>query len=176
MDYGSLLKDLLIITLPAGAVLYGMFLVVKSFIGREMNQSLLQLKSKNSEIALPIRLQAYERMAIFLERNSVNNLIPRLTEGGQSAAELHQMLLFTIREEFNHNVAQQIYISQPAWEYIKSAVEEFISVINQASRELPEGATGFDLSRHIFELQGDKEISQNEAALQFMKEEIQQYF
>ncbi|AFM05551.1 hypothetical protein Fleli_3219 [Bernardetia litoralis DSM 6794] len=176
MDYGSLLKDLLIITLPAGAVLYGMFLVVKSFIGREMNQSLLELKSKNSEIALPIRLQAYERMAIFLERTSVNNLIPRLTESGQSATDLHEILLFTIREEFNHNVAQQIYISQPAWEYIKSAVEELISIINQTNRELPEGATAFDFSRHIFEIQGQTEISQNEAALQFMKEEIQQFF
>lgn len=178
MDFGSLLKDLLIITLPAAAVLYGMFLVVKSFLSREINESLLQLKAKQNETVLPMRLQAYERMAIFLERNAINSLLPRLTESGQSAAELHQLLLYSIREEFNHNISQQIYMSQDAWDFIKSAVEENISMINQAFRELQEkeNPSSFELSRKLFELQAQKEFSQSEASLQFIKSEIQQLF
>ena len=64
----EVLESLITTLLPAGAVLYGMFLVVKSFLGKELNKNLLELKSSTVKVALPLRLQAYERLALFLER------------------------------------------------------------------------------------------------------------
>jgi hypothetical protein len=176
MEFLNLIKEFLTILLPAGIVLYGMFLVVKSFIAKDLNKSLLEIKAHNAQIALPLRLQAYERMALFLERTSIPNLIRRLNDSTMSSREFHQVLLFEIREEFNHNLSQQVYMSHQAWQYIKSAVEETVSNINEAARNVDEKAPARDLARAIFAIEAKRETNLNEVALQFLKEEIQQVF
>jgi len=95
--------------IPAGLVLYAMILVVKSFLDKEFQKKMIDIKTKNKETVLPIRLQAYERMCLFLERMAPNNLIPRIKSGKFSAREFHQIMLNEIREEYNHNVSQQVY-------------------------------------------------------------------
>ena len=67
--------------IPAGLVLYAMILVVKSFLDKEFQKKMIDIKTKNKETVLPIRLQAYERMCLFLERMAPNNLIPRIKSG-----------------------------------------------------------------------------------------------
>src|SRR5436305_409786 len=93
------LQDFIQILLPAALVLYAMYLTVKSFLDKETERKLIDLKTKNSEIVVPIRLQAYERMCLFLERITPNNLLVRLNDTAYSAMELQQVLLSEIRQE-----------------------------------------------------------------------------
>ncbi len=164
------------IILPAGAVLYAMFLVVKLFLQKEYDKKLIEIKLKNIETVLPVRLQAYERICLFLERITPKNLITRLSSSDYNASEFHHILLHEVREEFNHNISQQVYTSEESWNLVKNAMEEIIMIINESAGEMEEKAKSIDLSRKIFDKVMEKGQLNIEVALSFVKNEIQQSF
>jgi hypothetical protein len=173
MDY---VLDLLKIILPAGIVLYGMYLVVISFISKEREKLLVDLKTQNTQVILPIRLQAAERLCLLLERITPNNLVRRSNPGQITAAELHPMLLSEVREEFNHNLSQQVYFSEETWEAVRRAVEDVITLLNQSRQTLEADASGMDLARAIFAQSLDRKVDPITYALRQIKSEIQLYF
>lgn len=158
--------------IPAAAVLYGMYLVVKSFIQKELDKSLVDVKTKNAEVILPMRLQAYERISLFLERLSPNNLVIRVRDNSFSAVQFHQALVQDIREEYNHNLSQQIYVSENAWNLVKGAKEEIISVINQCAEGLPPDTNSLELAKRIFEKILERKADPTTVALSQIKEEV----
>ena len=160
------------ILLPAALVLYAMYLGVKVMIARELTTKELELRHKNIEITLPVRLQAYERMILFLERISPNNLVVRVNQPDLSARAFHQILLSEIRDEYNHNVSQQVYMSIDVWEEVKTAKEDLITAINAAANGMPEESTSLDLARRVFEYLMEKNIDPIDHAIKSMKAEI----
>jgi hypothetical protein len=168
--------EVLIMVLPAGLVIYGMYLIAVSFLKSERDNKLIALKTKNTETVLPIRLQAGERLCLLLERVTPNNLIRRVNTGNYSAKELHQLLLAEVRDEFNHNLSQQIYFSDETWESVKNAIEQVITMINRASQDLNEEARGIDLNKRIFQLYLERKNDSISVALKNIKSEIRIYF
>jgi len=168
--------EILKILIPAGLVLYGMFLTTKSFLNREMEKKLLDIRAKGTEHVLPNRLQAYERMCLFLERISPNNLITRLNDKSYSARQFQHIMVVEIREEFNHNLSQQLYMSDESWSLIKNTVEELISTINQAANELPEEAKSLDLARKVIEKYMEEQTDMIGNTLKYVKDEIRKVF
>lgn len=173
MDF---LLELLKIILPAGAVLYGMYLVVMSFLSKEREKMLVDLKTQNTQVVLPIRLQAAERLCLLLERISPNNLVRRSNPSQFTAAELHPMLLSEVREEFNHNLSQQVYFSEETWEAVRRAVEEVITLLNMSRQGMDPDASGMELAKAIFTLSLEKKNDAVSYALKQVKSEIQLYF
>ncbi len=173
MDY---LLDLLKIILPAGIVLYGMYLVVVSFLSKEREKLLVDLKTQNTQVILPIRLQAAERLCLLLERISPNNLVRRSNPGQFTAAELHPLLLSEVREEFNHNLSQQAYFSEETWEAVRRAIEDVITLLNLSRQSLGAEASGMDLAKAIFAHSLDQKNDAITYALRKVKSEIQLYF
>src|SRR5258705_11709525 len=112
------------ILIPASLVLYAVYLMVRSFISREIELKKLEVRSRSIETILPARLQAYERMTLFLERVSPQNLLIRLNNPGYSARDFQKILLDDIRSEYNHNASQQIYMSEEVWSKIRNAKED----------------------------------------------------
>ena len=172
----EVLIDFIKILVPASVVLYGVYLMVKAFIQRDIDQRKLEVRSRSIETVLPNRLQAYERMTLFLERMSPQNLLVRLNVASMPAREFHQVLLNEIRNEYNHNVSQQIYMSEAVWELVKSAKEDLIVTINDAAAQLGPEATSLELSKKIFEQSITKEVDPLAHALSELKKEIQQTF
>jgi len=164
------------ILVPASVVLYAAYLLVRSFIQRDIDLKKLEVRGRSIETVLPNRLQAYERMALFLERISPQNLLVRLTAPGMTAREFHQLLLNEIRNEYNHNASQQIYMSEEVWSLIKSAKEDLIVSINDSSSEMSAESTSLDLSKKIFEKSINKSVEPIAHALSELKKEIQQTF
>ncbi|HQQ96518.1 MAG TPA: hypothetical protein PLX35_04610 [Cyclobacteriaceae bacterium] len=164
------------ILLPASLVLYAVYLTVRSFIHRELESKRMEIRARSIETILPNRLQAYERMCLFLERISPPNLLLRLNNPGYTAREFHKVLLDEIRNEYNHNVSQQIYMSDEVWNMIRNAKEDLTILINEASAGLEAEATALDLSRRIFELTLEKKVEPISHALVELKKEIQQTF
>lgn len=164
------------ILIPASVVLYGIFLVVKTLIMKEVELKKLEVRSRAIETVLPSRLQAYERMTLFLERMSPQNLLVRLNTMSMPARDFHQALLAEIRSEYNHNVAQQIYMSETVWEQIKNAKEDLIVTINDAASEMTLDSTSLDLAKKIFEKSINKNIDPLAHALSDLKKEIQRTF
>jgi hypothetical protein len=172
----EVLESLITTLLPAGAVLYGMFLVVKSFLGKELNKNLLELKSSTVKVALPLRLQAYERLALFLERTAPNNLIRRLMDSSFNVVQFQHFLVNEVRNEFEHNLSQQIYMSDGAWDMVRRATEETVTIINAAAEELKDDAPCLELGKKIFEVVSAQKQDPNEMALRFIKNEIRDIF
>jgi hypothetical protein len=162
--------------LPASVVLYGAYLLVNAFIHRELEMKRLEVKGRSIESVLPNRLQAYERMTLFLERITPQNLLVRLNAPGVYAREFHQMLLGEIRSEYNHNASQQVYMSEEVWNLIKGAKEDLIVAINEAAGEVEAEATSLDLSKKIFEKTMNKSVDPIAHALSELKKEIQRTF
>lgn len=172
----AVLGDLLKLFIPAALVLYGMYLTVKLLLQREADRHHNEVKQRYTETVVPIRLQAYERMVLFLERISPNQLLLRLGGQADTALDLQQLLLRDIRDEFNHNLSQQVYMSQAVWEQIQGAMNDVATLINQASGDVRPEAPALDLSKRIFEriIQRDRQPTAD--ALRAVKEEIQQLF
>ncbi len=168
--------DLIKIIIPAEIVLHAMFLVVKTMLQKQNEAKIIEIKAKNKEIVLPIRLQAYERMSLFLERISPDQIIKRIQKNDMNVAELQYMLLNEIREEFNHNLSQQVYMSDEAWKIIKNAKEELIMVVNQSAKGLDPEAKSIELVKKIYEDTLDKKVDTIEYGLSFLKNEIQREF
>jgi hypothetical protein len=143
--------NILLAGVPAGIVLYGSYLLVKTFVEKEQMAALGKLQIKTTEIALPMRFHAYERMVLYLERITPNNLISRLNNGEMNIGQMHFALVHTIREEFNHNLTQQLYISDEVWQAIVGAREEMIAMLNQVADGMDQEGPGIDLARAVFQ-------------------------
>jgi len=100
----------------------------------------------------PLQLQAYERLVLLAERVSLPNLISRSNQPGMSAGEMQLLLLESIKQEFEYNSSQQIYVSPLAWQALKNLKEQNMLIINQVAQTLPADAKGIDLNKRILEL------------------------
>jgi hypothetical protein len=125
---------------------------------------------------IPLRLQAYERLTLFLERVSLNNLLGRVYQPGLTVREFHLELLSSIRSEFEHNITQQIYVSQQVWNTVRSTREEIVKMINSAASSIDPNAKGTELSKTIFENLMKEENNPAQAAIDLIKSEVNQLY
>ncbi len=168
----ELLTDILKITIPALLVLITAWVLLHNMIKNDQNKRNQELILQNSRTVIPIKLQAYERIVLFLERISLESMLVRVSSPGMTAAQLHSALLTTVRSEFEHNLSQQIYMSPQAWEVVRNARSSMIKIINGEFEKMPEAASGMDFSRKLLAgvMEMDKEPTR--AAIDFIKSEI----
>lgn len=127
------------------------------------------LHKETQKNALPIRLQAYERLALFLERISIPNLVVRVAPKSADKAAYENLLIRNIENEFDHNLSQQIYMSDECWNVIKAAKNATIQAIRRAGMSESESAD--KLREDILNETMDKQ-SPSATALAFVKKEI----
>lgn len=146
----------LIVVLATVAMMgYVFYCVIRRYFDNEQKQRLLAAHADEcrimQQVAAPIRLQAYERMALFLERISPESLILRCYQPGMDLKLLQSVLTKNIRDEWEHNLSQQVYLSAEAWTHIREAKEEMLSLVNSAAVSLPQDADPTTLAASIFE-------------------------
>ncbi len=161
-------------TIPSIVVFITAWFLLKEFFQQENKRRHSDLMSDRMRISMPLRLQAYERLVLFLERISPNNLIMRVYRPEWTAGELQKQLIKSIRDEYTHNLSQQLYISPQAWELINRAYEESLGQINSLASSLKEDASATDLSQKILET--DLEKSATSKAMDFLKSEARRSF
>ncbi len=161
-------------TIPSVVVFITAWFLLKEFFQQENRRRHADLMSDRMRISMPLRLQAYERLVLFLERISPNNLIMRVYRPEWTAGELQKQLIKSIRDEYTHNLSQQLYISPRAWELINQAYEETMGQINSLASSLEEGASGTELSQKLLET--DLEKSATKTAMDFLKNEARKSF
>jgi hypothetical protein len=175
MHYFPLFRLLLVI-ITIGLLLGSALILIRYWFSLKKQPSGQSILSEDHKIILPLRLQAYERIILFLERISPNNLIMRLNKPEMSSIQLQAALVKVIREEFEYNLSQQLYISFKAWELVKNAKEEAIKLINIASGKLPDTASSGELAKIILDLAMEKERLPLNEAIDEIKKEIQRIF
>jgi broad-specificity NMP kinase len=149
MDFYPYVMHAITLFVAGMAVVGATFALIKPYFDRSEKIQLLELKKALANQTLPLRLQAYERAVLFVERVNPANLLIRLNANAYSAAQLHSMAVAEIRDEYQHNVSQQIYMTTRAWSVVRRAKEDTLSIITNAVKGMPEGASGLDLSRTV---------------------------
>lgn len=170
------LLDILKYVVPSIVVFATSYYLLRLFINNDQLRRNSEIKLQNQNIITPIRLQSYERLVMFLERISPNSLIMRNHRSDMTATQLQFVLIQTIRDEFEHNLSQQVYISQQAWDIVKAAKEDIIKLINTAAGSISENATAMQYSEKIIEMSLSKERLATNVALEFLKKEISKSF
>ena len=99
-----------------------------------------------------LQLQADERLILLTDRIALPNLIQRANQPGLSAREMQSLLTLSIRQEFEHNITQQLYVSPEAWDAVRNYKDQNTLIVNQVGSFLPEGADGNDLNRQLLDL------------------------
>jgi len=168
----ELLADILKITIPALVVFLTAWILLRNLIRNDQDKRKQELILQNSRTVIPIKLQAYERIILFLERISLESLLLRVNSADMTAAQLHSALLTTIRSEFEHNLSQQIYMSPQAWEVVRNARSNMIKIINSEAENMPTSATGITFSKKLLEKIMELEQEPTRAAIDFIKGEV----
>jgi len=114
-----------------------------------------QDRNKNADPAFttrPLQLQAYERLVILTERVALPNIVSRANQPGITAREMQLLMLESIKQEFEYNSSQQIYVSPVVWQAVNNLKEQNMLIINQIAQTLPADAKGYDLGKRIMEV------------------------
>lgn len=166
------LYDILKITLPALIVFLTAWLLLRNLMKNEEARRKQEVILQNSRNIVPVKLQAYERIILFLERISLESLLLRVSNPEMTVSQLQSAMLSAIRSEFEHNLSQQIYMSQQAWEVVKNARSNMIRMINSEAEELTGSSPAIDLSKKLLEKVMELESEPTRAAIDFIKSEI----
>lgn len=146
-------QDWLFIILGAGAVVLVIWTLKDSLKKTDKTDAAATPPAADPRnVVLPLQLQAYERIVLFVERISPQSLISRVNQPGFTVLDMQLSMVSSIKSEYDHNVSQQIYVSQQAWEAVKTVKEQTISIINQLALKLPPDAPSIELNKQILEL------------------------
>jgi hypothetical protein len=113
-----------------------------------MKKELGERKSNEPDV-LKLRLQAYERITLLTERIALQNLLSRNTNSALTCRQMQMTLIDSIKQEYDYNTSQQIYVSPEVWRAVNNLKEQNIYIINQLASTLPAQASGMDLNKHI---------------------------
>ena len=166
--------EVLAYTIPSiitGGVAYFLF---SSYFKDQQNTRRWLLQKEAQKDALPIRLQAYERMSLFLERININKMVVRVTPISDDKNHYENYIIAQIEQEFEHNLTQQIYVSNECWMLIMTAKNATIQMIKVANQQ--EKVTNADELRELIMTQMLSKQSPSDAALAFIKNEVLMLF
>ncbi|MDD3568788.1 MAG: hypothetical protein PHT92_10350 [Bacteroidales bacterium] len=167
--------DLLKIVIPSLLVFLAGYLAVERLLREETNRRRAELNASNKKITMPIRLQAYERIVLFLERISPESLLVRVNQPNISSQKFHGILLSTIRTEWEHNLSQQLYLSAKAWGLVKNAKDGVIKLINTSADKVDAKAPSLLLSKEILDGVVELEFHPTARAIDHLKKEVNEF-
>lgn len=161
--------------LSALIVFGGVYFLMNRFFLNEKERRVYEWRKQNSDIVLPIRLRAYERIVLFLSRIEPKSLLLRFDFAGMTVLQLQQMLLQAVRDEYDHNVSQQIYISREAWALVVNARENLTQLINTCASQLSPQSDAMELANLVLVAYASNTNSPIDLAIDYIKNELKQY-
>jgi len=174
MDIMGTLLEILKYTIPALVVMGTSFMIVRRFLVSQIQRQQIALFKDSQDITLRLRLQAYERLVLFTERISPRNLVTRVYAPTMTVRDLQIAMTLTIRTEFEHNLAQQIYVSRNVWETVKGVKEQEINMVNQIAKTLDPDLPAKEMHGRILDivLQAESNDLPTDVALKIINDEV----
>jgi len=168
--------DILKIVLPALLVLLTAYLLLNKLLRSEEKRRNFELRKEALNTLTPIRLRAYERLILVLERTTPATLIVNVAKPDMKNIDLQTQLLASIRQEFSHNLSQQIYVSDEIWTYIRSAQESLLRLVNSCAAQCNPANSASELAERVIQVYGASEQTPTEIAIDKLKKEVRVYF
>lgn len=157
--------------LPALIVLLATWLVLYKMLREEKEKREFELRKAATKEALPIRLRGYERLAILLERTTPEHMLRDMDIAHLTVQQLQILLMKTVRMEFDHNLSQQIYVSDSVWEAVILVEEEMISFIAAGAQNFAPDSPALPYAQQLITVYGTNGQTPNQLAQIKLREE-----
>jgi hypothetical protein len=171
----TFLLELAKITIPGILVLLAAYYVLRDLLRNAERTRFYEMKKESAKALTPVKLTAYERLALLLERMKPESLLIRVQAPNMNVHEMHVALLNTIREEFEHNVTQQIYVGNDVWLLTRNAKDSLIQLINSIASDMPDDLPALELSKLIIERYNAVNETPIDLALSALKSEVKSF-
>ena len=158
-------------------MIFGFWFIQNSAYRNEEKKRLFELKKDSQKVVSPIRLRAYERLALLLERTKPEHMLMELRSkepealNTWSVAEVQQYLLQTIRAEFDHNQSQQVYVSDEVWDQIINARNQMATFVIAMAAQLPAEATAQTYAQMLMTAYSSNGLTPTDKALEELRNE-----
>ena len=157
--------------LPALCVLLTTWLVMHKFYKSEAEKRLWELKRLSQKEISPLRMRAYERLSLLLERTTPEHMLLELNLGEMTILQVQQHLMRTIRMEYDHNLSQQIYVSEQVWDAIIASRDQMVAFINTMAQQMPPESTALDYAKVLITAYASNGETANQKAMQDLRTE-----
>lgn len=163
-------------SIPAILVLIAVYLVLTRTLKTEEKRQETELLLTSRRLTVPMRLQAYERLILFMERIALDSMVLRLKDQVQTNADLHLSILQNIRSEYEHNLSQQLYVSSEVWEKVKEAKDGVATFVNDAAKGVNPQEASIQLAKQLFDRLVDQGELPTASVMRELKEEARRIF
>lgn len=170
----SLLIDILKYTVSGCLIVIGAYFLFNNKFQNSTTNKLSNLDKPLSKDIVALKLQAFERLTLFIERINPLNIFVRLHQPGMLVKEMQGLILAEIRAEYQHNITQQLYVNTDTWTLIKRVKDDTIGIVNAVAQQLDTQATAIELSKLVFNRLSSLEESPYEIALRVIKTEMEE--
>ena len=170
------LGNLLMFAVPSilvGAIAY---LLIHRFMQAESKRMIFEVRKESQKYSLPIRLQAYERVILLLERMEPAKVVNRIIKPGMTAKQIRLQIVSEIINEYDHNITQQLYVSHNSWEAVKKAKEDAIKLVSVTGAKIDPNAPAIEYSTKLLEVQAELEMDISQQALALVKADARKLF
>lgn len=174
MDWQKIIEQSIALLLPLIIVFLFVYYMLKSFFDQFEKQRKQELRVKFSEETLPLRFQAYERITLFLERIKPESLVMRIANDNMTTIELQKALLENIRQEYEHNLSQQIYVSLEAWSMVVAARQSMIQLVSTSAADYDPNQPYMEYATEILEEFGSISDDPLTLSLAFIQKEVKE--
>ena len=167
----AIMIEILKYCLPALCVLLATWIVMHKFYKSEAEKRLWELKRLSQKEISPLRMRAYERLVLLLERTTPEHMLMDLNLAEMTPLQVQAQLMHTIRQEFDHNLSQQIYVSDEVWSMIENAKQQTVAFVNSIAQQMPEGSSALDYAKTLITAYRTNGDTPNDIALQALRNE-----
>ena len=164
--------EVLILLIPALLVFVSIFLIFKQFLNSQLKMQLVKNSEQNSRSTLRLKLQAYERLMLFCERVTIQQLLLRMQSSQMTAIDLKAALILGIQQEFEHNLSQQLYVSEKLWQIIRLAKDQLIEIITHVGTKVKPNASSQEFSQQLILFIESQKSNPIETAKSAVKKEV----
>lgn len=157
--------------MPSLVVFGTVYALMKFFFEEQQKIRHFQNQEKRQSQSLPIQLNAYERLSLFCERITIPTMLMRVKTPEMEARVLQLALMMATQQEYEHNITQQVYVSENLWKIIQFAKNDVLNTINIVAEQVDPKASGDEYAKALLEFLGEQEIHPTDKALQAIKTE-----
>ncbi|HBZ34670.1 MAG TPA: hypothetical protein DEO38_06190 [Bacteroidales bacterium] len=162
--------------LPGLVVLLAAYLVLYKLLQNQERERLYHLRRESLNVITPVRLRAYERLALVLDRTQPEQMLLSIDLTPLNCLQLQGLLLKTIRQEFDHNAAQRIYVSGELWANIHATKESMLGLINTCAGYVKPEEPAIKLAEIVIQTYHNNGTTATERAQEVLNREVQQLF
>lgn len=163
--------ELLILIVPSLLIFLTVYFLFRKFFDAQLKLKMIEGKQAKKGETIHLKIQAYERLLLFCERIQIPTLLLRAVKSETSASAAASTMVLMIQQEYEHNVTQQLYVSDQLWEIIQLAKNQMIEIVSQVSAAMPKEASASELRDSLMDYYNREERTPIETAKIAIKRE-----